>query len=164
MHQHFAWTPTNKSRIKSRFEVLYLTCKRCVDFWNRQSGPQQNLETLAIQLKSQQARSNTRSFPSFRKLSKRTLDEVLLDSHNPTGCQYKQTENAAMRKQTHIRTHSYVTRRDVGVSKVKGYAYNRFLPETSPIMPAKMSVDTQGDLGGMITGTTWTINPVPWKI
>lgn len=45
--------PSAKScLIKSRFDVLYLTYKRCVDFWDAKTALQQNLEILEVQLKA----------------------------------------------------------------------------------------------------------------
>jgi hypothetical protein len=40
----------SSSLIKSRFDVLYMTYKRCVDFWDAETALQQNLETLETQL------------------------------------------------------------------------------------------------------------------
>jgi len=39
-----------KSAVKSRYEVLHLTYKRCVRFWGMNTAVQQNLETLEEQL------------------------------------------------------------------------------------------------------------------
>ncbi|KAL9489843.1 hypothetical protein ACSS6W_002120 [Trichoderma asperelloides] len=44
---------TNTSLIKSRFDVLYLTYKQCVDFWNTETAMQQNLELLETQLEGE---------------------------------------------------------------------------------------------------------------
>lgn len=41
-----------KSAIKSRYEVLHLTYKRCSRFWDTNSAVQQNLETLEEQLEA----------------------------------------------------------------------------------------------------------------
>ncbi|PTB35000.1 hypothetical protein M441DRAFT_205667 [Trichoderma asperellum CBS 433.97] len=56
---------TNTSLIKSRFDVLYLTYKQCVDFWNTETAMQQNLELLETQLegeKLEDSESTNRSF------------------------------------------------------------------------------------------------------
>ncbi|EAW15393.1 fungal specific transcription factor domain-containing protein [Aspergillus fischeri NRRL 181] len=45
----------NARLIQSRFEVLHLTYKKCVSFWNIQTAMQQNLEALEAQLESSQA-------------------------------------------------------------------------------------------------------------
>lgn len=46
-------SPSARSRlIKSRFDVLYLTYKRCVDFWGTKTALQQNLEILEVQLEA----------------------------------------------------------------------------------------------------------------
>lgn len=43
-----------KSAVKSRYEVLHLTYKRCVRFWDMNRTVQQNLETLEEQLEAWQ--------------------------------------------------------------------------------------------------------------
>lgn len=43
-----------KSAVKSRYEVLHLTYKRCVRFWDMHTAVQQNLETLEEQLEAWQ--------------------------------------------------------------------------------------------------------------
>jgi hypothetical protein len=40
--------------IKSRFDVLYLTYKRCVEFWDTKTAMEQNLESLEMQLEGHQ--------------------------------------------------------------------------------------------------------------
>ncbi|CAI4218727.1 unnamed protein product [Parascedosporium putredinis] len=44
----------NQGLIKSRFDVLYLTYKRCVEFWDTKTAMEQNLESLEMQLEGQQ--------------------------------------------------------------------------------------------------------------
>ena len=41
-----------RSAIKSRFEVMHLTYKKCVEFWNMHTAVQQNLEMLEEQLEA----------------------------------------------------------------------------------------------------------------
>lgn len=44
--------PAKSCLIKSRFDVLYLTYKRCADFWDTKTALQQNLEALEVQLEA----------------------------------------------------------------------------------------------------------------
>jgi hypothetical protein len=50
VHKEFGPPGTNRSLIKSKFEVLYMTYKRCIRFWDTQTALQQNLEMLETQL------------------------------------------------------------------------------------------------------------------
>jgi hypothetical protein len=50
VHKEFGPLGTNRSLIKSKFEVLNMTYKKCVSFWNIQTAMQRNLETLESQL------------------------------------------------------------------------------------------------------------------
>lgn len=43
---------TNQALVKSKFEVLNMTYKKCVSFWGIQNAMQQNLETLESQLEN----------------------------------------------------------------------------------------------------------------
>lgn len=52
VRKHFCRSITNPGLIKSRFDVLYLTYKRCVSFWDTQTALQQNLESLEVQLEA----------------------------------------------------------------------------------------------------------------
>lgn len=52
VRSQFCRPGTSKSVIKSRFEVMHLTYKKCVDFWDMQTAVQQNLGTLEEQLES----------------------------------------------------------------------------------------------------------------
>lgn len=50
VRKEFGPPGTNISLIKSKFEVLNMTYKKCVSFWNIQTAMQRNLETLESQL------------------------------------------------------------------------------------------------------------------
>jgi hypothetical protein len=50
VHKEFGPQGTNRSLIKSKFEVLNMTYKKCVSFWDIQTAMQRNLETLESQL------------------------------------------------------------------------------------------------------------------
>lgn len=52
MRSQFCRSEINKSVVKSRFEVMHLTFKKCVDFFNMHSIVQQNLGMLEEQLEA----------------------------------------------------------------------------------------------------------------
>lgn len=80
MRSQLCRTGEIKSAIKSRYEVLHLTYKRCVKFWDMHTAVQQNLETLEEQLEAwqqsrrqfQTERRNTFSSPARREFSPQT--------------------------------------------------------------------------------------------
>lgn len=148
VRKHFAQTPANRSLIKSRFEVLYLTYKRFVHFWDTQTALQQNLESLEEQLEAQQAKLNIRGRRSSWKTSKWTFDEAAIDSYVSTGCQYDQTQNGVKRKKICLHAPYRTTKRDNATTNVQD---NEFLREAAPPMPVQMSAHDLGELGGMET-------------
>jgi hypothetical protein len=50
VRKKFGPSETNQSLVKSKFEVLHMTYKKCVSFWGIQTAMQENLETLEAQL------------------------------------------------------------------------------------------------------------------
>ncbi|EHK25591.1 uncharacterized protein TRIVIDRAFT_133842, partial [Trichoderma virens Gv29-8] len=50
LRMQFAEDEISRTLIKSKFEALYLTYRRCVSFWDIQTAVQQNLEALEAQL------------------------------------------------------------------------------------------------------------------
>ncbi|KAL1858068.1 hypothetical protein VTK73DRAFT_7965 [Phialemonium thermophilum] len=50
VRRHVGWCTTSPALIKSRFDVLYLTYKRSVEFWNTKTAMEQNLEALEMRL------------------------------------------------------------------------------------------------------------------
>ena len=50
VRKEFGPLGTNRSLVKSKFEVLNMTCKSWISFWGIQAAMQQNLETLEAQL------------------------------------------------------------------------------------------------------------------
>lgn len=50
VHKEFGPSGTNRNLIKSKFEVLYQTYKKCVGFWGIQTALQHNLELLEEEL------------------------------------------------------------------------------------------------------------------
>lgn len=156
VRKHFARTPANRSLIKSRFEVLYFTYKRCVQFWDTQTALQQNLESLEAQLEAQHVKSNSQGRRSSQKTSKRTLDEAALNNHSSTDRQCDQTQNGAKRKQT-CQHASHTAKRDnvtnpSNFTKIQDNRPTQFLPETPLTMPVQLPAHSgQGELEGMAT-------------
>ncbi|KAJ5138481.1 uncharacterized protein N7515_003329 [Penicillium bovifimosum] len=64
VRKHFARAPASRSLIKSRFDVLYLTYRRCVDFWGTQTAMQRNLESLEEQLEARKRTMDARESQS----------------------------------------------------------------------------------------------------
>lgn len=76
---------TTKSVVKSRYEVLHLTYKNCVRFWDMHTAVQQNLETLEEQLEAWQ-QSNKRQTPrtsSPKRLSQSSRPQNMATSSVP---------------------------------------------------------------------------------
>lgn len=57
----------NRMFTKSKFEVLYMTYKQCVSFWNVNTALQQNLEALETQLENYRRRNHDRSGDASNK-------------------------------------------------------------------------------------------------
>lgn len=89
--QEFEHGETRRTFIKSKFEVLYMTYKQCVTWWNIHTALQQNLEALETQLesfrkfndsaKSRQHRTHTNSSAGQSKRARSRSETLLL-----TGC------------------------------------------------------------------------------
>ena len=76
---------TTKSVVKSRYEVLHLTYKKCVSFWDMQTAVQQNLETLEKQLEAwqQSNKRQTSRTSSPKRLSQNTATQNMPTSSLP---------------------------------------------------------------------------------
>ncbi|KND93288.1 hypothetical protein TOPH_02354, partial [Tolypocladium ophioglossoides CBS 100239] len=57
VHRGFTRPGTSRCLVKSKFDVLHLTYKRCVEFWDIKAAVQQNLKTLEAQLETCQTTS-----------------------------------------------------------------------------------------------------------
>lgn len=73
-----------KSAVKSRYEVLHLTYKRCVRFWDMHTAVQQNLETLEEQLEAwqqskKQCRTERNDAPSSPARREHSFQSLNLD-------------------------------------------------------------------------------------
>jgi hypothetical protein len=64
VRKHFARASASRSLIKSRFDVLYLTYRRCVEFWGTQTAMQRNLESLEEQLEARKRKMDARDSQS----------------------------------------------------------------------------------------------------
>ncbi|RFU25152.1 hypothetical protein B7463_g11187, partial [Scytalidium lignicola] len=60
VRKEFGPSGTNRALVKSKFEVLYMTYKKCVLFWNIQTALQQNLESLESHLERFRANGTKR--------------------------------------------------------------------------------------------------------
>ncbi|KAK5245355.1 hypothetical protein LTS06_009224 [Exophiala xenobiotica] len=63
MHKEFGPPGTNRSLVKSKFEVLYMTYKRCVAFWDIETAMQQNLDSLEAHLEGSLPTTNQNQEP-----------------------------------------------------------------------------------------------------
>ncbi|KAL4810590.1 hypothetical protein BDV18DRAFT_155202 [Aspergillus unguis] len=124
VRKYFARTPAEKSLIKSRFNVLYFTYKRCVQFWDTQTALQQNLEALEMQLEASKSKPHSRATTPSWESSKRTLDDM--------DCQ---AERDAKRRQN--LPHSSSKRDSVTDPRLQNNLPTQFLPGTPPPMPVE---------------------------
>jgi len=81
VRKHFVQACSDRNLIKSRFDVLYLTYKRCVQFWDVQTALQRNLEVIEEQLEARHKRPVTRA-PSSQEASKRPPEDTRT-THQP---------------------------------------------------------------------------------
>ncbi|KAJ5390700.1 fungal-specific transcription factor domain-containing protein [Penicillium cataractarum] len=82
VRKHFTRPSSNTSLIKSRFDVLYLTYKRCTLFWDTQTALQRNLESLEEQLEARQRLPHIRSRQHSPNATKRTVGELEANSQS----------------------------------------------------------------------------------
>ncbi|CAI7611339.1 unnamed protein product [Penicillium pancosmium] len=75
VRKHFAQFPSNRNLIKSRFEVLYLTYKRCIHFWDTQTALQRNLESIVEQLEAKHNDLDAGDWPHFQEAPNRALED-----------------------------------------------------------------------------------------
>ena len=76
VRRHFARAQSNRDLIKSRFDVLYLTYKRCVQFWDIQTALQKNLELIEEQLEARNKKLEVRACPSSQEASNRASEDT----------------------------------------------------------------------------------------
>lgn len=147
VRKHFARTPAERSLIKSRFNVLYFTYKRCVQFWDTQTALQQNLEALEMQLEARKSKSDSRATSPSREPSKRTLEDI--------DCQAGQAERDTKRRQKLPHASSRTTRRDDAADsllrpKLQNNPPTQFLPGTPSSMPVEFPSLVQDDPQSMV--------------
>lgn len=146
VRKHFARAPSNRSLIKSRFDVLYLTYKRCVHFWDTQTALQRNLESLEEQLEARQRKPDTRSRQPSQEASKRTLEEAGAGNRSSSEHQGDQVERRAKRQRTNLSSHT--------TKQNDPRPPTQYLPE-SPIMPAGIPVQPAAQ-NGLHTAGSYT--------
>lgn len=152
---YFAQTPTNRSLIKSRFDVLYSTYKRCVGFWDTKTALQQNLESLEVQLEAQQAESNNSNRRSSQKTT-RISDEAAITNQSPADHRADQTQSDAKKVRTYLHTCLHAAKQDNSTnrstsSKVQSNSPPQFLPDMLPATSAQIPALEQDELQGLIT-------------
>ncbi|KAJ5540264.1 hypothetical protein N7513_008596 [Penicillium frequentans] len=143
VRKHLSRTPSNRSLIKSRFDVLYLTYKRCIQFWDTQTALQQNLESLEVQLEAQQAESNKREARATKKMSKRSSEEASFANQSSSDRQWGQAEHDAKRQRVYLHNSSHASKRNNGpnlsnTAKIQDNYSTQFLPDTPSTPPVQM--------------------------
>jgi hypothetical protein len=154
VRRHLSRTPANRSLIKSRFDILYLTYKRCVQFWDTKTALQQNLESLEVQLEAQQAEFDKWETRASKKTSKRTSEESAIPNQSSSDRQWDQAEHDAKRKRVYLHNSPHASKKDTGPNpptsvKVQDNYPPQFLPDTPSSLPVQMSTLDQDDLGRM---------------
>ncbi|KAJ5787365.1 hypothetical protein N7457_002355 [Penicillium paradoxum] len=149
VRKHFARAASNRSLIKSRFDVLYLTYRRCVDFWGTKTALQRNLESLEEQLEARKKQLETRDAQNFQKSSKRALKDAGMISQPFPGLQADHIARHAKRKRTSLHA-SHPTNRDdhalrLTPRKPKNNPPTEYIPET-PTIPIATSTLPYGGL------------------
>jgi hypothetical protein len=147
VRKHLSRTPAEKSLIKSRFDVLYLTHKRCVQFWDTQTALQQNLESLEVQLETQQAESNKREARAFKKASKRTSEEAEIANQSPSD---RQAQHSAKRNRNYVQASSHAAKKNIDSNpptsaKAQDNYPTQFLPETPHPLALQMAMLDQDE-------------------
>ncbi|OJJ66453.1 hypothetical protein ASPBRDRAFT_49083 [Aspergillus brasiliensis CBS 101740] len=97
VRKYFARTRYNRSLINSRFNLLYLTYKRCVQFWDIQTALQRNLELIEEHLDASHKKHASRLFPSSEETSKQGLEDTGMNSQSSLPPQGHHIEGTAMR-------------------------------------------------------------------
>lgn len=159
VRKHFTRDPSNSSLIRSRFDILYLTYKRCVHFWDTQTALQQNLESLEEQLEARRRKPDTRSRQPSQEASKRTLDETGANRQPSSRYQADQVEHHAKRQRAQIASHTANQTDPTQLPPTRNPKEDpptQYLPE-SPIIPA--DVPPPSDDGLRITTENYTRQP-----
>lgn len=108
VRKHFARANFNRDLIKSRFDVLYLTYKRCVHFWDIRTALQRNLEFIEEQLEARYKRPETRACPPFQEASKRALEHTKMISQSSSDRDGHHIERDAKRARTSRQASQYL--------------------------------------------------------
>lgn len=108
VRKHFARANSNRDLIKSRFDVLYLTYKRCVQFWDIQTVLQRNIEFIEEQLEARYKRPETRACPPFQEAPKRASEHIKMINRSSSDRKGHHIEHEAKRARTSPQASQYL--------------------------------------------------------
>ncbi|GKZ76283.1 hypothetical protein AnigIFM56816_005262 [Aspergillus niger] len=97
VRKYFAQNRYNRSLTNSRFNLLYLTYKRCVQFWDIQTALQRNLELIEEHLDASQKKHASQLCPSSEETSKQALEDTGMISQFSLPPQGHHIEGTSMR-------------------------------------------------------------------
>ncbi|KAL5363809.1 hypothetical protein BJX96DRAFT_187274 [Aspergillus floccosus] len=72
VRKYFTGAHSNQSLIRSRFDILHLTYKRCMEFWDMQNALQRNLEIIREQLEVTHKKRENQVCSCSQEASRRT--------------------------------------------------------------------------------------------
>ncbi|KAJ5481191.1 hypothetical protein N7475_000003 [Penicillium sp. IBT 31633x] len=116
VRKHFTQAPSTRALIKSRFDVLYLTYRRCIDFWDTQTALQRNLESLEEQLETHKEKLNPCGSQDSKDTSKSGMKNSRVNHPPSSDQQIEHTKRHSKRKRTPQR-HSTHTRNQGNVAQ-----------------------------------------------
>ncbi|KAF7125413.1 hypothetical protein CNMCM5793_001591 [Aspergillus hiratsukae] len=139
VRKHFVRTSAERNLVKSRFDVLYYTYMRCVEFWDTQTALQHNLESLELQLEAAQGRPNTRDRPFPHKSSKVTWTEATSTVQSATDHQLCPNNRDPKRQRRSPHATSHGTQQDNATTissspKVQDNPLTQFISEKPPVV------------------------------
>lgn len=107
VRKEFGPPGTNRSLIKSRFEVLNMTYKKCVSFWDIQTAMQQNLETIESQLEILRSSGPKKEHQASQKADRRLVtrkdswtNDSSAKSQSNAAIQYQNNETSSATRKT----------------------------------------------------------------
>ncbi|KAF4336780.1 fungal specific transcription factor factor [Fusarium beomiforme] len=151
VHEHYGFSKPSTNLVKSRFDVLYLTYKRCVSFWDSKTAMGQNLEmierTLEGGLVGQQHRQSHDSSRQPRRRSIKSQSSWVPESPGAEGTHRRSSVTLPIAVDGHSRDigaqHS-----DVGFNQGVDRSMNMvsmqhsIIPQREPNVPAQKLPDT----------------------
>jgi hypothetical protein len=149
LRKEFGRDETSRTLIKSKFEVLYMTYKRCVSFWDIHTALQQNLEALEAQLEGCRKpvpSSHKRSFDNTATVTDHCGGEnpqvqyeasyfQTNEDHLDTGRETDYNEASKQTKRSHIRRPSPSVVRNQPESSITDAANCESNNDGSPPLP-----------------------------